>query len=149
MIKTGILGTVVGTGELVYLAPYSRDVYYNDRSGIGRPTGPLRGPKWFERMKAARKALRLTQEYVARQMGMSRTTIVAIEAGKREVTATELSKFADLYGVPMEKLIHGEEAPAGRAAMFARTFAELSKADQAEIMNLMRFKKRYRESLNA
>jgi transcriptional regulator with XRE-family HTH domain len=103
----------------------------------------------FERMKAARKALRLTQEYVARQMGMSRTTIVAIEAGKREVTATELSKFADLYGVPMEKLIHGEEAPAGRAAMFARTFAELSEADQAEIMNLMRFKKRYRESLNA
>ena len=103
----------------------------------------------FERMKAARKALRLTQEYVARQMGMSRTTIVAIEAGKREVTATELSKFADLYGVPMEKLIHGEAAPAGRAAMFARTFAELSEADQAEIMNLMRFKKRYRESLNA
>jgi transcriptional regulator with XRE-family HTH domain len=56
----------------------------------------------FERMKAARKALRLTQEYVARQMGMSRTTIVAIEAGEREVTATELTKFADLYGVPME-----------------------------------------------
>ena len=103
----------------------------------------------FERMKAARKALRLTQEYVARQMGMSRTTIVAIEAGKREVTATELSKFADLYGVPMEKLMHGEAAPADRAAMFARTFAELSEADQAEIMNLMRFKKRYRESLNA
>jgi hypothetical protein len=33
--------------------------------------------------------------------------------------------------------------------MFDRTFAELSEADQAEIMNLMRFKKRYRESLNA
>ena len=55
LIKTGILGTVVGTGELVYLAPYSRDVYYNERSGIGRPTGPLRGPKWFERMKADKK----------------------------------------------------------------------------------------------
>ena len=50
----------------------------------------------FERMKAARKALRLTQEYVARQMGMSRTTIVAIEAGKREVTAP--SRGSD--GVP-------------------------------------------------
>lgn len=55
LIKTGILGTIVGSGEIVYLAPYAHDVYYNEKSGIGRPTGPLRGPKWFERMKADKK----------------------------------------------------------------------------------------------
>lgn len=51
LIKTGILGTVVGTGLVQYLAPYAKAVYYGD-SPIGRPTGPLRGPRWFERMKA-------------------------------------------------------------------------------------------------
>ncbi|SFA71704.1 helix-turn-helix domain-containing protein [Selenomonas ruminantium] len=103
----------------------------------------------YERLKAARKALRLTQEFVAKHMEMSRTTIVAIEAGKREVTAAELAKFSELYGVPMDKLVHGEDTNEGKTAMFARTFSELSDADQAEIMNLMRFKKRYRESINA
>lgn len=54
LIKTGILGTIVGSGEIQYLAPYSKEVYYSN-SAIGRPTGPLRGPRWFERMKADKK----------------------------------------------------------------------------------------------
>ena len=103
----------------------------------------------YERLKAARKALRLTQEFVAKQMGMSRTTVVAIEAGKREVSAKELAGFANLYGVSMDDLIHGTTPVAEKASMFARTFSELSEIDQAEIMNLMMFKKRYREGLNA
>lgn len=54
LIKSGILGTVIGTGEVQYLAPYAKKVYYSN-SAIGRPTGPLRGPHWFERMKADKK----------------------------------------------------------------------------------------------
>lgn len=54
LIKSGIIGTVVGTGEIQYVAPYSRTVYYSN-SPIGRPTGALRGPKWFERMKADKR----------------------------------------------------------------------------------------------
>lgn len=54
LIKSGILGTVPGTGEVNYLAPYAKAVY-NSKTGIGRPTGPLRGPQWFERMKADKK----------------------------------------------------------------------------------------------
>ena len=103
----------------------------------------------YERLKAARKALRLTQEFVAKQMGMSRTTVVAIEAGKREVSAKELAGFAKLYGVSMDDLIHGKTPVTEKVSMFARTFSELSEIDQAEIMNLMMFKKRYREGLNA
>jgi transcriptional regulator with XRE-family HTH domain len=102
-----------------------------------------------ERLKKIRKNLRLTQEFVAKQMGMSRTTIVAIESGNRDVTAAELAAFSDLYGVPMEELIHGNVTNEGKAVMFARTFSELSDMDQAEIISLMRFKKRYKESLHA
>ena len=48
---SGTLGTVIGSGEVRYIAPYARFQYYN--------AGPLRGRRggmWFERMKTANKA---------------------------------------------------------------------------------------------
>lgn len=52
-----------------------------------------------ERLKQVRKNLKLSQEFVASQLGMTRTTIVAIEAGTRKVSTDELAKFSELYGV--------------------------------------------------
>ena len=101
----------------------------------------------YERLKSARKAMHLTQELVANQMGMARTTIVAIESGKRDVSASELAAFAELYGISMDELVHGRAPAEGKTARFAREFAELPAMDQAEIINLMQFKKRYRESM--
>lgn len=49
LIKSGTLGTVIGSGEVSYNAPYARRQYY-EHNGQG-----LRGPKWFERMKTANK----------------------------------------------------------------------------------------------
>lgn len=54
LIKSGILGTVVGTGEVIYTAPYSKKVYY-DSQPPPRGNGNMRGNYWFERMKADRK----------------------------------------------------------------------------------------------
>lgn len=51
LIKTGILGTSVGSGLVQWIAPYARRRYYM-RKRIGSPTGALRGSFWFERMKA-------------------------------------------------------------------------------------------------
>jgi hypothetical protein len=50
LIKSSILGTDVGSGEVKWIAPYSRRQYYMKRLP-GSQTGPLRGPMWFERMK--------------------------------------------------------------------------------------------------
>ena len=50
LIKTGILGTDIGSGEVVWIAPYARAQYYSPRQP-GSATGPLRGPYWFERGK--------------------------------------------------------------------------------------------------
>mgnify|MGYP001327167375 CR=1 FL=1 len=64
LIKSGILGTDIGSGEVSWIAPYARAQYYMKRKP-GSETGFLRGPKWFERMKAVsgegiiRKARRL------------------------------------------------------------------------------------------
>lgn len=61
--KSGILGTVVGSGEVIYIAPYARNQYYNNK-GTGKQGTTkkndhnykcLRGPLWFERMKADHK----------------------------------------------------------------------------------------------
>ncbi len=51
--RSVILGSVIGSGILRYIATYSRNVYYNNAGrGIeGTARGGLRGPKWWERMK--------------------------------------------------------------------------------------------------
>lgn len=51
LIKSSQLHTVIGSGLVVWRTPYARRQYYL-KSGIGRETGPLRGPYWFHRMKA-------------------------------------------------------------------------------------------------
>lgn len=104
--------------------------------------------KMNERLKEARKNLKLSQEFVAKQMGITRTAIVAIEAGTRKVTTEELTKFAELYGVTSEELLYGRVSEENEVRAFARTFAELSDMDKKEIMNLINFKRRYKETMN-
>ena len=51
LIMSGILGTDVGSGTVQWIAPYAKSQYYSKRKP-GSETGPLRGPQWFQRMKA-------------------------------------------------------------------------------------------------
>ena len=51
LIKSGILGTDIGSGLVQWIAPYARRQYYLPRK-VGSQTGALRGSHWFERMKA-------------------------------------------------------------------------------------------------
>ena len=54
-LKTsGISGTVLGSGLVVYNAPYAKRQYYTNggRGKQGTAHGGLRGRYWFERMKA-------------------------------------------------------------------------------------------------
>jgi hypothetical protein len=50
LIKSGTLGTHIGSGLVAWIAIYARANYYSPRK-VGTQTGPLRGPFWFERMK--------------------------------------------------------------------------------------------------
>lgn len=51
-------------------------------------------------LKEAREARHLTQEEVARQIGIARTTLVAIEQGKRPIRPLELQALARVYDLP-------------------------------------------------
>lgn len=53
LIKSGTLGTVIGSGEVQYIAPYARRQYY--RTSQSRSYDSRRGGLWFERMKTAHK----------------------------------------------------------------------------------------------
>lgn len=105
------------------------------------------GKDMHERLKQVRKYLKLSQEFVARQMNLSQPTISAIESGQRKVTEEELGRFSILYGVSTDELMKGKVNNDSETTMFIRAFSELSDIDKKEIMNLIDFKKRYMESL--
>lgn len=54
LIKSGTLGTVPGQGVVKWIAPYARYQYYLKRKTKSE-TGPLRGSRWFHRMKISHR----------------------------------------------------------------------------------------------
>ena len=64
--KSVILGSRMGSGELVFIAPYAHKRYYRKN---GKLVGK-RGSKWFQRMWAARKdtIIREVKNYARRLM---------------------------------------------------------------------------------
>ena len=92
-----------------------------------------------ERIKELRTRLHLSQDYVAKFLGVNRSTYTQMENGKRKVLAEEIAKLSNLFGVSADKLLNDSEI-SQPAAMFARSFEKLDERDQAEIMNLIRFK---------
>lgn len=63
------------------------------------------------RLKAARTMANLTQEEAASKLGLARTTLLSIEAGKRPAKVEELRAFAELYGVRESELLSGSRQP--------------------------------------
>ena len=93
-----------------------------------------------DRLKESREMLHLTQDYVAKVIGIPRTAIVQIESGNRKVSTDELVKFSQLYGVSADYLL-GTQSNISNIEVFTRGFEGLSEQDQEEILNLIAFKK--------
>lgn len=94
-----------------------------------------------ERIKKFRNQLHLSQEYVANFLGINRATYTQMENGKRKITAEDVSKLSDLFGVTADTLLN-ENKLSQPATVFARSFEKLDENDQAEIINLIKFKER-------
>lgn len=69
-------------------------------------------------LRAARKAAGLTQQAVATELGLARTTVVAIEKGARAVRAGDIVRFADLYQRPVPELVGRRQTTGGFEAQF-------------------------------
>lgn len=99
-----------------------------------------------QRLREAREAAGLTQEDTARELGLSRTAVVQLEAGKRAVSSLELLRLAELYRRRIDSffeepsLSQPEKAPLGvlfRAAAGAQENPE-TQAQLAATVELCR-----------
>jgi len=55
-----------------------------------------------------RKKHRLSQESVAKQLGITRPTYIQIERGQRDLTITEAEKLSHLYGITLDDIRAGK-----------------------------------------
>ncbi len=58
-----------------------------------------------QRLQVARNTAGMTQATVTQTMGLSRSTLVAIESGKRQLESHELVQLAELYDVSCNSLL--------------------------------------------
>lgn len=96
-----------------------------------------------QRLREARETLGFTQEDIASSLGIPRTSVIAIEAGKRNVTALELRQFARLYRREVAWLLgetpdETDESAAEAQALFRAT-AELSFEDKEQVLRFAQF----------
>lgn len=90
------------------------------------------------RLREAREYVGLLQEDVATALGIPRTSVHALEAGKRKVTGLELRRLARLYRRPVTWLL-GDEVELSDAEPLHRATAELSAEDKEQVLRFAQF----------
>lgn len=87
----------------------------------------------------ARESAGLSQGQVAKLMGFHRPTISEIEAGRRRVSADELTQFADLYGVETDWILSEQERDPSddKILLAARQLSKMSGDDLNRLMKLV------------
>ncbi|WP_226920592.1 helix-turn-helix transcriptional regulator [Georgenia subflava] len=92
------------------------------------------------RIREARESLGLTQEEVSGALGIPRTSVHAMETGKRGVSALELRRLARLYQRRVEWLLGEDEAPVAAAdGALYRATRDLSIEDKDQVLRFAEF----------
>jgi transcriptional regulator with XRE-family HTH domain len=91
------------------------------------------------RLKESREYIGLLQEDVAAALGIPRTSVHALEAGKRRVTGLELRRLARLYRRPVGWLLGEEEVVLHDAEPLFRATAALSDSDREQVLRFAEF----------
>lgn len=91
------------------------------------------------RLKESREYIGLLQEDVATALGIPRTSVHALEAGKRKVTGLELRRLARLYRRPVGWLLGEEDVDLNDAEPLFRAAAALSETDREQVLRFAEF----------
>lgn len=91
------------------------------------------------RLREAREYIGLLQEDVATALGIPRTSVHALEAGKRKVTGLELRRLARLYRRPVGWLLGEEDVDLNDAEPLFRAAAALSETDREQVLRFAEF----------
>lgn len=78
------------------------------------------------RLRLARKAWNLTQGEVAEALGLSRSAVSEMEAGRRGVSGLELHRLAHIYGRDMADFLEEDFEPTATIAALFRRHAKVS-----------------------
>lgn len=107
----------------------------------------LIGPALAARLRAARRDADLTQDEVARDLGIARTSLVALEKGERRVKPDELIGLARLYGRTVDELLRPSAPVEELATQFRLALAKApAPAELREgVRQLERLAEDYRE----
>ena len=101
-----------------------------------------RGASLASRLRIARKHAGLSQGQVAQLMNMHRPTVSEIEAGRRRVSAEELSAFSGIYDVSLSWLLGSEtendDEQTNRFKLAARELSKLNPEDIEKVLGMLR-----------
>jgi transcriptional regulator with XRE-family HTH domain len=94
-----------------------------------------------EKLRQAREYLTLSQDEVAKILGIPRAAISLIESGQRRVEALELQKLAAIYERPVGYFTGEQQVPdlPEEVAHLARTASNLSSRDREELTRFAEF----------
>ena len=93
------------------------------------------------RLRLAREIAGLTQGQVAKHLGLHRPTVSEIEAGRRKVSADEMFRIVELYGVSLAWVIGAEDsssAESDRVELAARELGKLKDKDLDRLLQLIK-----------
>lgn len=89
-----------------------------------------------ERLREARDRVKLKQADAAETVGLSRTTLIAIEQGQRRVRIDELRKLANLYKMSINELMRQEAIHADLTPKFRKLFQQEDDAVERAVKTL-------------
>lgn len=84
-----------------------------------------------------RKDLRLTQEMMAKRVGLNTDTIGTLERGQKNITLASLSELAIAYNVEPKTLIGADSDVASGGRVTLDTLAQLTKAIDMRVQELL------------
>jgi transcriptional regulator with XRE-family HTH domain len=91
------------------------------------------------RLREAREYVGLLQDDVANALGIPRTSLSALEAGKRKVSGVELRRLAKLYRRSVGWLLGEEDTNISETEPLFRATAQLSEADREQVLRFAEF----------
>jgi Zn-dependent peptidase ImmA (M78 family)/transcriptional regulator with XRE-family HTH domain len=101
----------------------------------------------LERLRRAREERGLTQAQVAQELGIARTSVVAIERGDRRLHPEEMVALAGLYGRRLDELLRPSMPAEQMVAQFRETLGRMPEQEElsAAVTELQRLAEDYAE----
>lgn len=91
------------------------------------------------RLREAREFVGLLQDEAATALGIPRTSLSALEAGKRKVSGVELRRLARLYRRPVDWLLGEDDTLIAETDALFRATAQLSPQDKEQVLRFAEF----------